>query len=64
MTNKQWLLWIMIDMDTEEFVKTFSGFMCDICAANILPTNKPCIIDCDTILSAWLKQEHEGGDYQ
>lgn len=59
MTNKQWLVWRLVDMPDEEIVKEFPGLMCDICAAHIVPTNKPCPLDCEAILLAWLQQEHK-----
>ena len=59
MTNKQWLVWRLVDMPDEEIVKEFPGLMCDICAAHIVPTNKPCPPDCDSKLLAWLQQGSE-----
>lgn len=59
MTNRQWLIWRLIDMTDEELVKEIPGFMCDVCASYVLPSDKPCPIDCEVILLAWLQQEHK-----
>lgn len=45
-------------MTDEELVEEFPGFMCDVCASHVLPSDKPCPIGCEAILLAWLKQEH------
>ena len=47
MTNRQWLMWQMIDMS-------------DVCKKYVTP-NKPCPKDCDSLLLAWLKKEHKEG---
>ncbi len=59
MTNRQWLMWQLIDMSDEELIKNF-GFMCDVCRKYITPNNQ-CPKDCDSLLLAWLKQEHKEG---
>ncbi|MBO6292688.1 MAG: hypothetical protein J6N51_10615 [Selenomonas sp.] len=61
MTNRQWLIWQLIDMSDEELVKKCPGFLCDICADYITPGSGPCIADCDKILIDWLNQEHKEG---
>ena len=59
MTNRQWLMWRLIDMTNEELIKEFPGFMCDVCASHILIVDKPCPIDCGAMLLSWLQQEHK-----
>lgn len=66
MTNKQWLLWKMIDMDTEELAIILSS-QCSKCVARTYceskyPVNCKKRLPCYQIIRAWLKQEHEGGD--
>ncbi len=62
MTNRQWLMWQLLDMTDEELVKEFPGFMCDVCASHVFPSDRPCPIDCEATLLAWLKQEHKECD--
>lgn len=60
MTNRQWLMWQIIDMSDEELKKNF-GSMCDVCRKYVT-LNKPCPNDCDPLLLAWLKKEHKEGE--
>jgi hypothetical protein len=57
MTNRQWLIWELIDMSDEELVKNLWS-QCELCTAYV-KQNKPCPGDCDSLWLAWLKQEHE-----
>ena len=57
MTNRQWLIWQMIDMSDKELIKNLSS-ICELCNNYITP-NKSCPMDCDSMLLAWLKQEHK-----
>ena len=61
MTNRQWLIWQMIDMTEEEFADRICGngsvWSCDDCIDN--KVNGVCGRDCQTIFHEWLKQEHE-----
>ena len=59
MTNRQWLMWQIIDMSDEELIENF-GSVCDFCSKYLTP-NKPCPNDCNSFLLAWLKQEHKEG---
>ena len=56
MTNRQWLMWQIIDMSDEELIKNF-GSMCDACRKYVTPDGL-CPKDCDSLLLAWLKKEH------
>lgn len=58
MTNRQWIMWRLIDMSDEELVKEIPGFMCDICNEYITP-HQICKGDCRPKLLAWLKKEHK-----
>lgn len=57
MTNRQWLMWQMIDMSDEELIKFFG---CELCSKYV-NQNKPCPGDCDSLFLAWLKKEHNEG---
>ena len=57
MTNRQWLIWQMIDISDEELIGLFGCKMCD----KYVTPNKPCPKDCDSLLLAWLNQEHKEG---
>lgn len=59
MTNRQWLMWQIIDMSDEELIKNF-GSMCEVCKKYIT-SNKPCPANCDSLLLDWLKKEYEEG---
>ena len=60
MTNRQWLMWQLIDMSDEELLRKFPGLLCDVCAEYIT-SHQICNGDCDPIRLAWLKKEHEEG---
>ena len=62
MTNRQWLIWEMIDMHPYELGQVLSGG-CDTCVARPFckkefPPNtaKP---QCHHIITKWLQQEHK-----
>ncbi len=62
MTNKQWLIWEMIDMHPYELGQILSG-RCDTCVARFFckkefppGTAKP---KCRHIITKWLQQEHK-----
>ena len=58
MTNRQWLIWQMIDMSDEELLDLFGCRMCD----KYVTHDKPCPKeDCYSLLLDWLKQEHKEG---
>ena len=57
MTNRQWMLWQMVDMSDEELIKYFG---CEVCAKYVIQ-NGPCPADCDPVLLAWFKQELKEG---
>lgn len=60
MTNRQWLMWQMIDMSDKELFDKYHGFMCDVCSNNnIFPYNAPCPGKCEQKVFDWLKQEHD-----
>ena len=65
MNNQQWLLWKMIDMDTEELARVLNS-RCPRCVARIYCKSKYPINgkqpQCYQIIKAWLKQEHEDGE--
>lgn len=54
MTNRQWIIWKMIDMSDEDIVKCFG---CEMCREYVT-SGKPCPSDCNSTLLAWLKKEH------
>ncbi len=62
MTNRQWVMWKLIDMTDEEFSKLMIGE----CA--YWDDNKYCPDDCTRKCcegyAIWLSQEHKEGDYQ
>lgn len=55
-TNRQWLIWNLIDMSDKELVKAIG---CEICNKYITPYRPSCSRDCGSLLLDWLKQEHE-----
>ena len=61
MTNRQWLMWQLIDMSDEELAVKMNGrgWFCDIC-----PKRDRCYMaNCEKEFIKWLKQEHvERGD--
>lgn len=62
MTNRQWLVWQIIDMSDNELQKKYPGFLCDVCATYITPNRPSCSRDCKSLLLDWLNQEHEEGE--
>lgn len=60
MTNRQWLMWQLIDMSDEELLRKFPALLCDVCAEYITP-HQICKGDCDPMRLDWLKKEHEEG---
>lgn len=61
MTNRQWLMWQLIDMSDEELIKEYPGVGCEACRKYGVTPNQICTKDCDSLLLAWLKKEHEEG---
>lgn len=60
MTNRQWLIWQMIDMPDKELFNKYHGFICDVCGNNnIFPDNAPCPHKCEQKVFDWLGQEHK-----
>ena len=57
MTNRQWLIWQLIDISDEELMKLLGCMVCD----KYVTPNKPCPDDCYSFLLDWLKQEHKEG---
>jgi hypothetical protein len=61
MTNRQWLIWELIDMSDEEFANRICGkrnvWWCDDCIDNKISYPYQ---DCNKKLYEWLKQEHKG----
>lgn len=57
MTNRQWLIWQLIDMSDKELMGLFGCNICD----KYVTHNKPCPkeVDCDSLFLDWLKQEHK-----
>lgn len=70
MTNRQWLIWQLIDMKDEEFVKIVNAPCaykeadghCKIYKEKDGHCNRDCCADCKQGQIMWLKQEHESGD--
>ena len=60
MTNRQWLIWQMIDMSDNELKKKYPGFLCDVCAEYITPKTT-CSGECNSLMLSWLNQEHKEG---
>jgi len=64
MTNRQWLIWKLIDMSDEEFADRVCGqrnvWSCDDCVDNEITYATP--HDCYKRFHEWLKQEHKGDD--
>lgn len=61
MTNRQWLIWKLIDMSDEEFADRVCGqrnvWWCDDCVENKI--TYPCSHDCYKRFHEWLKQEYK-----
>ncbi len=61
MTNREWLIWKLIDMPDEEFADRVCGnsdvWSCDDCIEN--KVNGVCGRDCEENFHEWLKQEHK-----
>lgn len=61
MTNRQWLIWKLIDMSDEEFANRLCGnrivWSCDDCVNN--KVNGACGGDCEKRFHEWLQQEHK-----
>ena len=58
MTNRQRLIWQMIEMSDEELLRNFPGLMCDV-HDKYIKTYKG---DCGSEVLAWLKKEHRRAD--
>jgi hypothetical protein len=56
MTNRQWLIWQLIDMSDEEFADRLNGlgWFCTICSGECGHGAK----DCRQKFVDWLQQEH------
>jgi hypothetical protein len=65
MTNRQWLIWQLIDMPDEEFGDAIGGvcgtgttlWSCRDCTRHGVNKNESS--DCEDKLREWLKQEHK-----
>ena len=62
MTNRQWLIWRLIDMSDEEFADRICGekrmvWSCDDCVKN--KVYDACDGDCEKRFHEWLQQEHK-----
>jgi hypothetical protein len=61
MTNRQWLIWKLIDMSDEEFADRVCGnrevWSCYECVDNKI-NDYACQQDCHERFRKWLKQEH------
>ena len=57
MTNRQWLIWQLIDMSDEKFAQMLSrhGWFCDICT--VYDCND--YNDCEKEFIKWLRQEYK-----
>jgi predicted RNA-binding Zn-ribbon protein involved in translation (DUF1610 family) len=62
MTNREWLIWQLIDMSDEEFAEGICGngelWSCDDCRRH--GVNDHGCTGCEEKFHAWLKQEHKG----
>lgn len=62
MTNRQWLIWKLIDMSDEEFADRVCGnrevWSCDECVDNKI-NDYACQQDCHERFHEWLKQEYK-----
>ena len=56
MTNRQWLIWQLIDMSDEEFRRTLNYKYCINQDKGSCPIE--CRADCLESKLAWLRQEH------
>lgn len=61
MTNRQWLMWKMIDMSDDEFTKMIDN-PCELCGKMILNDSKCPAETCKEMINKWLKQEHKDND--
>lgn len=63
MTNRQWLIWQLIDMSDEEFNDRICGnrdfWLCTDCVK--YGVNDHDCDGCENVLYEWLKQEHKEG---
>ena len=63
MTNRQWLIWQLIDMSDDEFADRVCGqgnvWWCDDCVNNKI--TYPSSHDCYKKFHEWLKQKHKEG---
>jgi hypothetical protein len=66
MTNRQWLIWQLIDMSDEEFADRVCGnrevWSCDDCVKN--KVNNVSCQGCEEKFHKWLQQEHKEGEEQ
>lgn len=65
MTNRQWLIWQLIDMSDEEFADKVCGsdlWSCDDCIKNTTTDYGYCQ-GCREEFSEWLKQEHKSNSF-
>jgi hypothetical protein len=62
MTNRQWLIWQLIDMSDEQFAFAVNGVKCtEMLEGGLCHTG--CGFKCDEGHKAWLNQEHvESGE--
>ena len=60
MTNRQWLMWKLIDMSDKELLKHIPGVMCYVCTKCITP-HLSCKEDCRSMILDWLKKERKEG---
>jgi hypothetical protein len=64
MTDRQWLIWQLIDMSDEEFRRTLNYKYCihkDVGKKYKRNCPRDCSEDCLNGMLAWLQQEHEEG---
>ena len=62
MTNRQWLIWQMIDMPDDVLIRTFARWSCDVCQMFVRPSDVPCPPCCDDVIIDWLGQEHKDNE--
>jgi hypothetical protein len=67
MTNRQWLIWKLIDMPDKEFADRVCSnnravWSCEDCIEN--KVNDVCCQDCEEKFHKWLQQEHKEGEEQ
>jgi hypothetical protein len=65
MTNRQWLIWQLIDMSDEEFADRVCGnrevWSCDDCVKN--KVNDVSCQGCEEKFHKWLKQERKSNSF-